>query len=569
MTLAVSYGAKSTEDKKGSIPTQLADCRAAAEAEGREIVAEYQDESASAYRGNRGQGLTDAKEHAIRLGAELWVQHSDRVARGDGITADHLAEVWFALRRAGVRMRSVQDDHNLDDAIRVVLIGERNNEDSDRKAAATRAGHARRAAKGLPMGFIPVGYKAVPVVDEHGQTKLRRDGKAETERVLDSERAALVERIMGAIEVGHSFGQVSRMLNAEGLRTNRGGEWTTRAVRRVVMNEDYTGTTGYPVIIERVRWQAIQDRLKRLDPVTVQARKGGRPAPEDFLLHGLVFCLTCGSPLRVRRYRGGTRVYRCRNVFDGRALCDAAPVRADLAESHVMAHFDRIIGEELASWAAQRASEHESEHRRKLAVVERKRKQLVGLERQRNLAAAQHLRLLDADDDLADTALRQLAGIESQITECQRAIADAEARAAEFADAPEQDTVFEYINGLVDLVCGRVSAASGSAEVNAVLREALVGIWMAVDDGAFRAEFRLQSPDAASWLTFSPSDDMASMWVYSDDESGERTEDVPAFGSAWSKPNHTHSCTTSRSARRSPRRRARVPSRSAPSPRRA
>jgi hypothetical protein len=71
------------------------------------VVAEYSDEAASAFKGNRGAGLTAAKDAAITAGAELWVQRSDRLARGDGITADHLAEVWFALRRHGVRLRSV------------------------------------------------------------------------------------------------------------------------------------------------------------------------------------------------------------------------------------------------------------------------------------------------------------------------------------------------------------------------------------------------------------------------------------------------------------------------------
>src|SRR4051812_41967884 len=101
---AILYAAKSTADPRGSIPTQLADCRAAAERDGREVVAEYQDEAASAFKGNRGAGLPAAKDPAIRSGAELWVQPSDRLARGDGITADHLAEVWFALRRSGVRL---------------------------------------------------------------------------------------------------------------------------------------------------------------------------------------------------------------------------------------------------------------------------------------------------------------------------------------------------------------------------------------------------------------------------------------------------------------------------------
>ncbi len=61
---AVLYAAKSTEDKRGSIPTQLADARAMAEREGWEIIGEFQDEGFSAYSGNRGPGLEAAKRAA-------------------------------------------------------------------------------------------------------------------------------------------------------------------------------------------------------------------------------------------------------------------------------------------------------------------------------------------------------------------------------------------------------------------------------------------------------------------------------------------------------------------------
>ena len=75
-------------------------------------------------------------------------------------SADHLAEVFFAMRRANVRLRSVQDDGNLEDAIRAVLIGERNYEDSARKSSAVRSGKRRRFdARKVVGGPIHDGYK--------------------------------------------------------------------------------------------------------------------------------------------------------------------------------------------------------------------------------------------------------------------------------------------------------------------------------------------------------------------------------------------------------------------------
>src|SRR5438132_1110624 len=107
---AVVYAAKSTEDKHGSIPTQLLDCRAFAEREGWQVRGEHQDEAKSAYTGNRGPALEAAKRQAADLAAEygacvLVAQHSDRFARGGGNApgaAQHLAEVLFWARRSNV-----------------------------------------------------------------------------------------------------------------------------------------------------------------------------------------------------------------------------------------------------------------------------------------------------------------------------------------------------------------------------------------------------------------------------------------------------------------------------------
>jgi DNA invertase Pin-like site-specific DNA recombinase len=137
-------------------PTQWDDCQAMAEREGWTVVGRFKAEGFSAYRGNRGPDLERAKRAAVAAAEEhgecmLVVQHSDRLARGAGDApgaADHLGEVYFWARRHGVRLRSVQDDANLEDALRAVLIGERNTEDSKRKSEATRAvsGGALRAA---------------------------------------------------------------------------------------------------------------------------------------------------------------------------------------------------------------------------------------------------------------------------------------------------------------------------------------------------------------------------------------------------------------------------------------
>lgn len=84
---AVLYAAKSTEDVRGSIPGQLEDGRAYAKAAGLKVVAEYSEQEVSAFKGNRGPELAAALEHVEQIGGTLIAQHSDRLARGDGMQA--------------------------------------------------------------------------------------------------------------------------------------------------------------------------------------------------------------------------------------------------------------------------------------------------------------------------------------------------------------------------------------------------------------------------------------------------------------------------------------------------
>jgi DNA invertase Pin-like site-specific DNA recombinase len=306
---AVLYAAKSTEDLRGSIGTQQADCRALAEREGLEVVAEFTDESVSAYSGDRGSGLVEAMATCEELGAErgeaaLIIQHSDRLARGDGRQSKHLVEYALWALKHDVKIHSVQDPQTFGDLLYAVDTGQRNHEDSARKSAATRDGLKRRRDRGLPIGAVPEGYIVQAAIE---------NGRPVTSRVVDEQRIPFVMRAMEMVESGSTFGDVSRRFNAEGLRTRRGKQWTTRAIREIVLNPDYTGTTGYPQVTDPERFERIVASVKRLDPVAVQARRKGRKAAEDYLLRGIASCGLCGSSLYTRRYKrvAGERAYIC------------------------------------------------------------------------------------------------------------------------------------------------------------------------------------------------------------------------------------------------------------------
>ncbi len=199
----VIYAAKSTADVRASIPTQLTDCRSAVERDGgREVVGEYSDEAASAYRGNRGAGLKSALRHAERLAAEgrhpeLWVQHSDRLARGDGRKARHLLKIVLWALETGVRLRSVQDSPTFggEGMILAAAQGDRNHEDSRRKSLSVQSGKLRRAQRGELMGGpTPDGYVRLYTVAADGRKTSNLEG--------DPERAPIIRRIFALAEAG-------------------------------------------------------------------------------------------------------------------------------------------------------------------------------------------------------------------------------------------------------------------------------------------------------------------------------------------------------------------------------
>jgi DNA invertase Pin-like site-specific DNA recombinase len=190
----VLYAAKSSEDVRGSLATQIEDCRlAVAEAgEGREIVVEHLDEAASGFSRNRGPGLAAALMEAEGLAsehgtAELWVQHSDRLARGDGRTARHLVEVALWALKSNVVVHCVEDVDTFRDLLYAVVTGQRNHEDSRRKGAASTAGIKRAVYRGEYVGQPLDGYRVLVSANERGHVTKRLD--------IDPDREALFRMI--------------------------------------------------------------------------------------------------------------------------------------------------------------------------------------------------------------------------------------------------------------------------------------------------------------------------------------------------------------------------------------
>ncbi len=339
---AVLYAAKSTEDKRGSIPDQLTRTRAFTEGNGWRIADEFFDEGFSAYSGNRGPDLEKAKALAIALAGEhgacnFVALHSDRVARGAGDepgAADHLVEVVAHLRRHNVKLRTVEDDLYDDDRISLLMaavMGQRNTEDSRRKSESVAAGFRRRAKeRGLHSGPAPYGYEYA--ADESGL-------------VVVPVEAGVVGRIFREYVAGRSMSGIARGLFQDGVKTKKGAHWRQAQVSGFLRNPVYIGKVKYKdelfdgahdPIVDPELWRDAQQLLEAM-PV-----RPGRPPVEKRHLFtgGFLRCANCDDPMvPCARPNRNYEFYECSGRIHG---CKTGAIRRRDIDEAVFSYFEQV-----------------------------------------------------------------------------------------------------------------------------------------------------------------------------------------------------------------------------------
>jgi DNA invertase Pin-like site-specific DNA recombinase len=364
----VVYAAKSTEDRRGSIADQIRECTEAIAADPRrKVVSEYTDEGFSAYSGSRGPGLVGAISHVEELAgegreAELWAQHSDRLARGDGRSARHAVEIALWALKRDVRVRTIQDPDTFRDLLYAVVTGQRNHEDSRRKGLATAAGMRRAAERGECIGTRPDGYMFAIEISESGIIKRRLQ--------IDPKRRLIIETIFRLALRGKRTGEIARALNDAGgltkslVRSRQPRSWTCHSILSVLRNPRYAGlATLKGEVIGHGNWPAyITERQhRRIRTGLAERRPPPRYRPvECYLLARLARCGFCESPLHVLtglERKDGTlaRRYTCsshrRDRDKGR--CDALPIDADVVEAMFAAAMAVLLSDDSLSMTAE------------------------------------------------------------------------------------------------------------------------------------------------------------------------------------------------------------------------
>lgn len=291
---------------------------------GRVVVGEYSDEAFSAYNSDRGPGLVEAMQHAEDLaeerdgGAEMWVQHSDRLARGDGQTARHTVEVALWALKRDVKIRSLYDPDTFRDLLYAVVTGQRNHEDSRRKSLSVQSGRKRAAARGDYIGYKPDGYRLRVELDGRGQIRKQME--------IDPERELVIATAFRLALAGKRPEAITKAMNRKGWHTKPSRRgclptwWTVRRVMELLTNPRYADLATYGgEIVARGYWPGYitESQHRRLCAKLAK----GRPTKEfrqreSYLLARLATCGLCG-----RRLYGATGLLRDDGTFARRYLC--------------------------------------------------------------------------------------------------------------------------------------------------------------------------------------------------------------------------------------------------------
>lgn len=343
------YAAKSTEDKHGSIGTQIEDGRQLAAREGMNVVDTFADEAKSAFSGDRGPELAAALATCERVAKEcgscvLIVQHSDR-----------LVEYALWAIKADVTIRSLQDpemfsqdgDYGL---LMSVVGGIRNNQDSRRKGLAVRSGMQRRHQRGLHNGGPrPYGYVWEPYSDEHGDFKRRL--------AIHEAEAAVIRRIFAEFVAGRSLRQIARDLIEDGITAQRGGTWHQGTITNYLSNPLYRGAVRlngevyengqHDAIVSPDSWEQAR-QLREAMARSPGGARGRYPKGPHLFIKGQLRCGLCGDAMIpvTKPTRTPTRNYEAYACYGrmrrGTDYCQQKPVRRELIDVPVWQFFERV-----------------------------------------------------------------------------------------------------------------------------------------------------------------------------------------------------------------------------------
>ncbi|RJQ07831.1 MAG: recombinase family protein [Dehalococcoidia bacterium] len=362
---AIIYSRVSTDaqERDGtSLDTQERACEALTTDRGWSVVRRIRDAASGAAL--EREGLEELRGILRRGEADIVVAYAvDRLSRNQ----NHIGILFDEFQRADAQLEFVTERFEDTAVGRFILTARAFIAEVEREKIAERTmrGKAERARAGrIPQAFGKGCY---------GYVYNRDTGH----RDVEPYQALIVRRIFERYAETRSFAAVCSELNDANIPAFSGGQWYPITVRRVLMNEAYTGRTVYrrtkritvrgngsgrrsrvveqpeeewieipgatPVIIDQALWTRVQEILD--DP----ARTARRPvARRDYALRGRLKCTLCLSAMVGQTLSSKGKpyhYYRCRHVYarvSGRQ-CAGRYVPAGILEAGIWSKIREIL----------------------------------------------------------------------------------------------------------------------------------------------------------------------------------------------------------------------------------
>jgi DNA invertase Pin-like site-specific DNA recombinase len=233
----------------------------------------------------------------------LWLFRLDRLAR------DLVLQLMICreLERANVSLYSHSEGGALDDSFLRGLFGLLNERYTTQQSIQLRSVMRKRALDGeFPPGRTPYGY-----VRPHVRTITRANGTsyqgASGSPEIHPEQAAVVRQIFAWFDAGVGLREITRRLNAAGVRNSRGEDWHHTPLRSLIQNPIYCGrvVNRGAVVAERPAWAIVSPALwdRCQTRISTYPKERYRSARDRHWLEGSIFH-SCGAQMHWGRNGG-------------------------------------------------------------------------------------------------------------------------------------------------------------------------------------------------------------------------------------------------------------------------
>lgn len=361
---ALVYSRVSTdaqEQNGTSLVTQERACTEYARSMGWTVI-DAISETASGYSLDR-PGMARLRQLLAQGAVDVVVAYAvDRLSRNQ----NQIGVVFDEVERAGAKLDFVTEKFEDTAVGRFILAARAFGAEVEREKILERTtrGKLERARSGrIPqaMGRGTYGYPYNP-----------QTGKRE----IEPSQAQVLRRIYQRFTETRSFGAVSRELNDEGILAMGGGRWYPLTIRRILMNESYTGRLMFrrtqwvktrtkqggsrrkPVNRPPEEWIEIPDASPRIiddwtwERVQAILNDPSRSIPHmrrnTYLLTGRIRCSVCGSAMVGHTMGSGsyrTQYYGCTHANNPttKDRCGSRQVRLDRLEPAIWYEAGRVL----------------------------------------------------------------------------------------------------------------------------------------------------------------------------------------------------------------------------------